>query len=61
MQSPAQYRKYAEECERIAREAPAKNAEVLLEIARAWRNCAQEMERQQAAKRQRGSDTLITP
>jgi hypothetical protein len=47
MQSPAQYRKYAEECERIARDGPAKNRDALLEIAKAWRDCADEMEQQQ--------------
>jgi hypothetical protein len=61
MQTPAQYRKYAEECERIAREGLAKNSEVLLEIARAWRNCADELERKQEAKRREGWDKLITP
>jgi hypothetical protein len=47
MQSPAQYRKYAEECERIARDGPAKTRDALLEIAKAWRDCADEMEQRQ--------------
>jgi hypothetical protein len=46
MLTPDEFRKYAEECERIAREAPEKNRKALLEIAEAWRQCAVEAERQ---------------
>ncbi len=50
MQNPAQYRKYAEECERLAREGPPENKATLLDIATAWRKCAEEAERQEKAK-----------
>jgi hypothetical protein len=53
MQSPAEYRKYAEECERIAREGAAEHRPALLEIAKAWRACAEEAERMQKAKANR--------
>jgi hypothetical protein len=38
MQSPSLYRKYAEECERIARESAAEHRAALLEVlSKAWR------------------------
>jgi hypothetical protein len=40
MQTPEEYRKYAEECERIARNGPLEHREILLKIANAWRQCA---------------------
>jgi|SRR5712692_4774673 len=40
MQNPKDYRRYAEECERIARSASPEHQETLLKIARAWRECA---------------------
>jgi transcriptional regulator of acetoin/glycerol metabolism len=47
MLTPAECRKYAEDCERIAREGPAQNTAVMLAIANAWRRCAEELERQE--------------
>ena len=38
MQNPADYRKYAEECERLAQKMPAYR-ETFLEMAKAWRVC----------------------
>ena len=38
MRRPADYRKYAEECEQLARKMP-EHGEVLLEMAKAWRAC----------------------
>ena len=38
MQSRADYRKYAEECEQLARKMP-EYREALLEMATAWRAC----------------------
>jgi hypothetical protein len=61
MQSPEQYRKYAQECERIARDGSAENRAALLEIARAWRACADDVEQREEAKRRAGWDRLITP
>jgi hypothetical protein len=37
MHTPEEYRKYAEECERIARSVSPENRRILLNIARAWR------------------------
>jgi hypothetical protein len=51
MRSPAEYRKYAMECERIATEGPEQNRKVLLEIAEAWRQCAEEAEHQGGIRR----------
>ena len=45
MQNPTEYRKYAQECERLAEQLPKQHTETLLNIARAWRVCADEMER----------------
>jgi len=50
MQSPSRYRQYAEDCERIAREGAPQHRAVLLEIAEAWRRCAEDAERQESAK-----------
>jgi hypothetical protein len=44
MDSPAEYRRYAEECERMAREGLPEHKEVLLAIAKAWRDCAERAE-----------------
>jgi hypothetical protein len=50
MQSPSRYRQYAEECERIAREGAPQHRAVLLEIAAAWRTCAEDAEREENAE-----------
>jgi hypothetical protein len=50
MRSPEDYLQYARECERIAREGPEENRKVLLEIAAAWRQCAEDAERQVAKR-----------
>jgi len=44
MQTPEEYRRYAEECERMARDGPPENRESLLKIASAWRECADNAE-----------------
>jgi hypothetical protein len=44
MHTPDEYRRYAEECERIARDGPPENRESLLKIASAWRECADNAE-----------------
>jgi len=46
MQSPVEYRRYAEECVRMAKEGPAQHSATLLKIAEAWQQCALEAERQ---------------
>jgi hypothetical protein len=45
MQNPSEYRKYAEECERMAKEGPQQNRAALLKIAAAWRQCALDAEK----------------
>jgi hypothetical protein len=61
MQSPAQYRRYAEECERIARDGAHEHRAILLDIAKAWRACAEEAERQAGAKKPAGNGKLNGP
>jgi hypothetical protein len=45
MHTPEEYRKYAEECERIARSVSPENRTILLNIARAWRERAHHAEK----------------
>ena len=45
MHTAEDYRKYAEECERIARSVSPENRRILLNIARAWRERADEVEK----------------
>ena len=40
MQDPKEYWRYAEECERIARDGVPEHKETLLGIAKAWRKFA---------------------
>ena len=61
MQSPAQYRRYAQECERIARDGAHQHRAILLDIAKAWRACAEEAERQAAARKPAGDGELAWP
>jgi hypothetical protein len=42
MQKPAEYLKYAEDCERMAKSGPVEHRATLLKIAEAWRQCAAE-------------------
>jgi hypothetical protein len=44
MQNPAKFREYAEECKKLAAAAKPHHKEKLLEIAKAWEDCAKEME-----------------
>lgn len=45
MQNPAEYKRYAEECKRLAQQALPEHKATLLEIAKAWIACAEEVER----------------
>jgi transcriptional regulator of acetoin/glycerol metabolism len=56
MQSPSRYRQYAQECERIARTGAPQHRAVLLEIAEAWRRCAEDEEQQGNAEAQQPTD-----
>ena len=58
MHNPADYRKYAEECERLAQKYPA-HKETLLEMAKAWRACMDGAERK-TQKITDGKDQKIT-
>ena len=44
MADPATYRRYAEECRRLAKMMPAEHRKTLLEIAEAWTRLAGESE-----------------
>ena len=59
MQSPAEYRRYAEECERIARGGLPQHRSLLLGIAEAWRKLAREAEQSHAYQGAAGIDKLI--
>jgi hypothetical protein len=50
MQDAKEYWRYAEECERIAREGPPEHRETLLGIAKAWRRHARLAEAEDTAK-----------
>jgi transcriptional regulator of acetoin/glycerol metabolism len=56
MQSPSRYRHYAQECERIARQGTPQDRAVLLEIAEAWRRCAEDEEQQGNAEAPQPTD-----
>src|SRR5580704_13365053 len=45
MRDPVEFRRYAEECRRLAKMMPAEHRGTLLKIAEAWIECAQEAER----------------
>ena len=47
MQDAKRFRELAAECRRLAERAAAKDKAVLLEIANAWIECAEEAERSQ--------------
>jgi hypothetical protein len=53
MRNPATYRRYAEECPRLASIMPEEHRRTLLEIAEAWAKLAEESERQTPNKEQR--------
>ena len=49
MQTATQYRKFAEECERLATAAKTeRRRDVLMEMAEVWRSLAQEAEKKHA-------------
>jgi phytoene/squalene synthetase len=50
MQEAKNYRRYAEECERLAKTMPEESRRTLLKIADAWRVLAAEAERQAATR-----------
>jgi hypothetical protein len=52
MQDPATYKRYAEECRRMAMTAPEEHRRTLLEIADAWIRVAQDVERKKPAAEQ---------
>jgi hypothetical protein len=47
MQDAKKFREFAAECQRLAQHAAAKDKAVLLEIANAWIECAERVERDQ--------------
>jgi hypothetical protein len=58
MDSAKTYRRYAQECRRLAERALAKDKAVLFEIAEAWEQCAREAERKEPKTRGKDSSDL---
>jgi hypothetical protein len=51
MQTATEYRRFAEECERLARDAKAeRHRKILMEMADVWRKLAEASERRDAKK-----------
>ena len=50
MDDPDRYKKYAEECKRLAETMSPADRKAMLEIAEAWLVCAQEAEKKASAK-----------
>jgi hypothetical protein len=50
MDDPDRYKKYAEECKRLAKTMSLADRKVMLEIAEAWLICAKEAEKKAAGK-----------
>ena len=53
MRDPATYRRYAEECHRLASIMPDEHRGTLLEIAEAWSKLAEEAERRNPDQEER--------
>jgi hypothetical protein len=51
MDDPALYKKYADECKRLAKTMSPADRKVMLEIADAWLACAKEAERKASGER----------
>jgi len=51
MQDPAKFRRYAEDCRRLAKNMPEEYRRTLLEIADAWTKCAQDIESEATKKK----------
>jgi hypothetical protein len=51
MDDPAIYRKYADECKRLAKTMSPADRKVMLDIAEAWLLCAKEAERKASGKK----------
>jgi len=60
MQNAKEYRTYAEECERLARQIPV-HRQKLLRIAEAWRACAVEAEKQERREVDGGGGKRLSP
>jgi histone H3/H4 len=50
MDDPRIYRKYADDCKRLAKTMSPADRKIMLEIAEAWLVCAKEAERKTSAK-----------
>lgn len=57
MTDPRKFREFAAECQRLAQRAAAKDKAVLLEIANAWIECAEQAERNQRSSDNKRSKT----
>jgi hypothetical protein len=54
MSSSEEFREYAKECERIAKTLPPEQRARLMEIAKAWIDCAEQEEERMRSKGQKG-------
>jgi hypothetical protein len=53
MQNPDQFRKYAEECRRLARLGSLEHRAALMDMADAWTKCAEELEEIERANKKK--------
>jgi hypothetical protein len=58
MRDPTTYRRYAQECRRLAKEMSGGNRHVLLEIAQAWSDLASDLAQEHQNPRSGGHDEL---
>jgi hypothetical protein len=58
MRDPMTYRRYAQECRRLAKEMSGGNRHVLLEIAQAWSDLATDLAQEHQNPRSDGHDAL---
>ena len=61
MQDPVKFRKYAEECSRLAQTATGDNRATLLKISDAWISCAEDAERTQQRAASQPERTMEKP
>ena len=59
MQNPAQYRKYAEECRRLAQLGSLEHKTALLDMAEAWTKCAEELEEAERANKKKTPNDVL--
>jgi hypothetical protein len=61
MRDPAKFRRYAEECRRLANSMPAEHRGTLFKMADAWIECAREAERMMSSNEASDSSEDVAP